>query len=156
MAKSDGAAAFAARLEQSVGDKPWFDYYRTMFPGYKNPPSGFIAWKLGSTAINIARDVWGMREQAREGWCARFGEDISDWPVEHPPVVLWMPMVGQGACLRCRWLHDRSDGRGDLKTAGREARRHSVSEGADPAVVGELGVPIVYREDGSLPSAMEV
>ena len=144
-------------IEESVGHEPWFDYYRMMTPGYKNPPAAYTAFKYGSTAINIARDAWAMREMAREEWCARFGEDISDWPVEHPPVVLWMPMVGQGACLRCTWLHDRGNGRGgDLKTAGREARRHSVSEGADPSVVRDVGVPIVYREDGPPPPATEI
>jgi hypothetical protein len=151
-----GAAAFAARLQDSVGDEPWFDYYRNMHPDYVNPPSAFTAFKLGSTAINIARDAWAMREHARQEWCERYGIDVSGWPVEHPPVVLWLPLVGQGACLACTWLHDRGDGRSDLKTAGREARGHSISEGADPAVVNGLGVPVVYREDGIPPSTTEV
>ena len=156
MAKWEESAAFAARIEESVGRNPWFDCYRTMFPAYKNPASACTAFKLGSTAINTARDAWAMRERAREVWCGRFGDDVSSWPVGHPPVVLWLPIVGQGACLRCTWLHDRRNGRGDLKTAGREARRHSVIEGADAAIVRELGVPVVDREDGLPPSMTEV
>ncbi len=79
MAQWEGSAAFAARIEESVGGKPWFDYYQTMYPGYKNPPAAYTAFKYGSSAINSARDAWAMREMAREEWRERFGEDVSDW-----------------------------------------------------------------------------
>jgi hypothetical protein len=152
MAKWDGAADFAACIEESVGHKPWFDYYRTMFSEYKDARSGYTAFKLGSTATNMAREAWALREEARLQWTEHFGGASADWPLEHPPLVLWLPIVGWGACLGCTWLQDRTGGKGgDVKTAAREARKHALDEGADPTAVRTVGVPTVYRDDGPPP-----
>ena len=116
--------------------EPWADYYRLLYPGAARPRSNFDAWKYATTAVDIARALWGSRERALLHWEADLGPDPGAWPLAHPPVVLWSPYIAHGACLACTWI---SAGAGsDLRRAGRRARKHSISAGDDPTVVRSL------------------
>jgi len=124
------------------GDEPWADYYRSLFPGHTHPRNNFDAWKYSTTAVNVARALWGARERALRQWERDHGVDRGPWPVDHPPVVLWLPYIARGACLNCTWIGGDA---ADLRRAGRSARNHSISKGDDPMVVRDLRVPISER-----------
>jgi hypothetical protein len=123
--------------------EPWADYYRVLYPGAARPRSNFDAWKYATTAVDIARALWGSRERALLYWEAGLGPDPCAWPLAHPPVVLWSPYIARGACLACTWID--LEATSDLRRAGRRARKHSISAGDDPTVVRSLRVPISER-----------
>lgn len=141
-----------------AGDEPWADYYRAMYPRHAEPASALLSWKYRTSAVGIAKNAWTACERAREDWCARYGADVSAWPLDHPPVVLWLPLIYYGACLRCTWIDVRKTRRDEVKVAGREARKHAISMGADPGAARALRIPVVGRVgvDDRPPRAMEV
>jgi hypothetical protein len=98
---------------------PWADYYRSLFPGYTHPRSGFDAWKYKTTAVAITEGLWEVRERAVRRWKRIHGLDPGAWPVAHPPAVLWIPWIAHGACVTCTWID--VDGTGDVRSAGRRA-----------------------------------
>ena len=77
------------------------------------------------------------RERARIEWEMNV-TDLSE-AAAHPPVVLWVPRTAHGTCLQCTWI-DR--GGASIDGAASSTRGHSVQQGADPAVIAELPVPI--------------
>jgi hypothetical protein len=140
-----------------AGDAPWADYYLQMWPGYKEATSGYQRWKYGSSALNMTRDAWESRERARVEWIARHGDDVSRWPMEHPPVIIWQPLVYMAACLGCTWIEATREGRSDLEVVARWAREHSISHGGEVDVVNEHRVSVFGRVGGGdiAPTAWE-
>jgi hypothetical protein len=121
----------------------WATYCRQLYPGHERPRTAFGAWKLATTAVNITRSLWEARERARLRWQSDYEPDPAGWPVEHPPVVLWVPNVASAACLQCSWV---SRGRGSTPaSAGRAARKHSIDNGGDLRTVRQLRVPVSQR-----------
>ena len=123
------------------GRVPYADYFRAICPGGQRPRNKWAAHKYRTTYINITRDYWDARERARIEWEAN-ASDVSN-RVTHPPVVLWVPMMAHGACLRCTWI---SQGGTSIDDAASSARAHSVSQGADPQVVADLRVSLSQRD----------
>jgi hypothetical protein len=78
----------------------WADYYRQLCPGHTNPRSSFQVWRYATTAVDITRGFWVARERARATWEAEHGDDASAWPISHPPVVQWLPMIAKAASWR--------------------------------------------------------
>jgi hypothetical protein len=111
-------------------DPPWWpgdesgyqEYHRQLF-SLTSMSCGFTRWKVLSTGINIARQLAGARNAARATWVALYGAEPAGWPLQHPPVVLWIPEMAYAACRGCWWLGDSSDERGAAADA---ARRHAV------------------------------
>jgi hypothetical protein len=120
---------------------PWDAYYSVLYPEPARPISAFGQWKRATTGVNITKALWEARERARKQWTAgpRTGEEQQ---LSHPPVVLWLPMVANGACLGCSWIERES---GSIDEAAESARRHSIGSGGLPSAVSRLRVPISER-----------
>ncbi len=114
------------------GANTWGPYWDALFP--PRPVTPWINFKRLSSGVNVARRLWDQREYLRRLYESAHGTDPSDWPSQHPGVVLdevlW---VAHAACLRCHWLdpvghsvrtHDELEQALDL------ARRHEMSDGA--------------------------
>ncbi len=123
--------------------EPWAPYFRTLFPDYLRPRSGFIAWKYSTTGRRMAKRLWAAREVLRGQWIHQHGSDPEGWPIAHPPAVLWKPYVADSACLRCTWLGEVSDS--TPQAAGLRAREHSIAEGSNRQAVDRMRVPIGER-----------
>jgi hypothetical protein len=130
----------------------WADYYRQLYPGHIHPRNSFDSWKYATTAVGVAEQLWEARERARLRWESENGDSPPDWPVAHPPVVLWLPMVANAACLVCSWIARGSDA--TVESAGHIARDHSVEHGSDRDTVRQHRVPISER-DGPIDEALE-
>ncbi len=85
-------------------DEAWADYYRQMFPRHQQSESAFAVWKYATKAVDVARTCWEAREKGRADWTAEFGDDLSVWPLLHPPFVLNLPRIHWAACLGCTWV----------------------------------------------------
>jgi hypothetical protein len=120
--------------------EPWEAYWEVMYPEPTGPVSAFGRWKRLTTGRNVARTYWAARERARERWYA-LPHTTGEWGLLHPPVVLWMPVCAEPACLGCTWL----GGGATIEEAAELARRHSLDAGANPSVVQHLAVPISAR-----------
>lgn len=123
--------------------EPWADYFRQLFPGHAHPESEFDAWKYASTGVNVTRALWDARERIRAQWESEQGSDPSAWPVVHPPLVVWMPMAANPACLQCTWIGSSTGS--SVELAGSHARDHSIEHGSDADTVRRLQVPIGQR-----------
>ncbi len=122
----------------------WGPYYAALFPPH--PVTPWIAWKISSTGVNIARRLWDQREEMRREYAAAHGTDPAAWPFRHPGIVLdAVPFYVHAACLGCHWFHARghyvphhdyrSAGFGpsrptNLELAHQQAGRHQDSNGA--------------------------
>jgi hypothetical protein len=81
----------------------WGPYFDALFPPQEVSP--WIAWKIRSTGVGIARRLWDQREQLRGEYEDVHGTDPARWPVQHPGVVLdAVPSTAHGACLGCQWF----------------------------------------------------
>jgi hypothetical protein len=121
--------------------EPWRAYYAVLYPEPTHPMSPFGQWKRATTCTNITRDLWDARERARQSWVAE-PRTVEEQQLDHPPVVLWLPMVANAACLGCVWI---GQGSSSMENAAQRARNHCVDRGDDPAVVSRLPVPISAR-----------
>jgi hypothetical protein len=121
--------------------EPWRAYFEVLYPEPTHPISAFGQWKRATTCTNMTRDLWDARERARQSWVAE-PRTVEEQQLDHPPVVLWLPMVANAACLGCLWI---DKGSGSVEGAARRARNHSVDRSDDPAVVSRLTVPISAR-----------
>jgi hypothetical protein len=119
----------------------WRAYYEVLYPEPTRPISAFGQWKRATTCTNLTRDLWEARERARQSWVAE-PRTVEEQQLDHPPVVLWLPMVANAACLGCVWI---GKGSSSVEGAAQRARNHSVDRGDDPAVVSRLPVPISAR-----------
>jgi hypothetical protein len=82
----------------------WGPYFGALFPPQEVSP--WIAWKIRSTGVGIARRLWDQREQLRGQAGDVHGTDPARWPVQHPGVVLdAVPSIAHGACLGCQWTN---------------------------------------------------
>ena len=76
----------------------WGPYFEALFPPQEVSP--WIAWKIRSTGVGVARRLWDQREQLRGEYEDVHGTDRARWPVQHPGVVLdAVPSTAHGACL---------------------------------------------------------
>jgi hypothetical protein len=129
------------RPSPSTPTEPWRAYFEVLYPEPSRPISGFGRWKRATTCTNMTRDLWDARERARQSWVAE-PRTVEEQQLDHPPVVLWLPMVANAACLGCLWIDKGSN---TIERAAQRARNHSVDRGDDPAVVSRLPVPISAR-----------
>jgi hypothetical protein len=123
-----GQADPAPRRGFHPTDEPWGDYYRQMFPHHERPESAFAVWKYATTAVDVASVCWDARERARVEWGNHYGNDPIGWPVQHPPVVLYIPQVSWVGCLRCCWV--ARGGGADVENAANLGRGHAVEHGS--------------------------
>jgi len=116
----------------TVGNVPWADYYKSLFPGHVHPRNGWEAWKFRTTAGNISQTLWEARERSTVEWQSRSAKPPIT-AITHPPVVLWLPYVApwrfsslyvdrrrewvdrRGGCFRkvpqrCAWSRSSSGG----------------------------------------------
>lgn len=138
------ANAYNPQPPLDPGEVAFANYFRTICPGAKRPRNAWAAYKYRTTYMNLAEAYWEARERARLDWESSAG-DLA-LPVEHPAVVLWLPFVAHGACLKCNWI---DGGRSSIGDAAASARSHSIALGADAEVVTELSVPISERRGPS-------
>jgi hypothetical protein len=122
------------------GDVPYRDYFVALYPGAKRPRNEWTKWRYLSAAMNITTSLWEARERARFDWESSAG-DLA-LLIEHPAVVLWLPWVAHGACLKCNWI---GSGVSSIDDAAASARAHSIALGAAPDVVARVRVPISER-----------
>jgi hypothetical protein len=125
-AQNDSLPASTVMGGKHVG--PFFD---ALFPPQEVSP--WIAWKIASTGMGIARRLWDQRERVRGEYEDVHGTDRARWPVQHPGVVLdAVPSTAHGACLGCHWFDaaghsmDHSDW---FERASVWPHRHQVSNG---------------------------
>lgn len=80
------------------------DYHAQMFPPSSTaPPGSWLRFKMNSTGLNVARSLAAARGRGLAAWVAEHGP-VADWPLPHPPTVLWMPHCASAACFGCYWL----------------------------------------------------
>lgn len=109
----------------------WGPYFQALFP-----PGRVTAWanfKRKSTGVNVARRLWGQREEMRQAYEALHGTNRAQWPTQHPGIVLdAVQWVAHPACLGCHWFHRGvSMKEADWKDHAAElALRHQDSNGA--------------------------
>jgi hypothetical protein len=91
----------------------------------------WIAWKISSTGLNIARRWWDQREERRAAYEAVHGTDPYQWPDRHPGIVIdAVQFVAHAACLGCQWSPaPRWRNPGWREAAAAVARRHESSHG---------------------------
>jgi hypothetical protein len=133
-------------------NEPWAEFYRQLFPGHTTPRTGFEAWKFGSTAVNVTRQLWEARSRAEQRYEQRWGEDPDRWPIPHPPVLLWLPECFHAACLRCEWIHGGGSRR---RPEALLAHAHAVEHGAPPALVSLRPIPVAARNGPTDPRPPE-
>ena len=134
----------------------WEVYHEQMFDVSK-ARSGWIAWKINSTGVNIARQLVATRNAARLGYLAEHGPLEAAWPLPHPPAVLWMPHFAHAACLGCLWLMDGE--RGDAASAGAAARAHARERAPGRAELEQLlerPLPVLPRSFDPQPPISQV
>ena len=112
--------------------KTWGPYFDAEF-GPPHRVRSWIAWKISSTGVNIARRRWDQREELRQAYEAVHGTDPDRWPARHPGVVLDAVLwVAHAACLGCQWIDKRGYSMrepDELDGARSLAHRHQVSSG---------------------------
>ncbi len=85
----------------------WGPYFDAMFPPQEVSP--WIAWKIRSTGVGVARRLWDQREELRAEYEDVHGTGRVLWPVRHPGVVLdAVPSTAHGARLGRQWLYVRA------------------------------------------------
>lgn len=126
------------------GDESGYEEYHRQLFTLDATSSGFARWKVFSTGVNIARQLAGARNAGRADWMARHGVDPGSWPLQHPPVILWIPKMAYAACVRCRCLGASTSERSSAASA---ARRHAAAglSAGDPALLLLLDPVPVYR-----------
>ena len=67
----------------------WGPYFDALFPPQEVSP--WIAWKIRSTGVGIARRLWDQREQLRGEYEDVHGTDRALWPVQHPGRLIGRP-----------------------------------------------------------------
>jgi hypothetical protein len=119
----------------------WGPYFDSQF----GPPQrvrSWIAWKISSSGVNIARRKWHQREEQRWAYEAVHGTDPDQWPARHPGVVLDAVLsVAYAGCLGCQWIGMPGISMNDpgwRDAAAAVARRHQMSNGE-------------FRPDGTQP-----
>ena len=110
----------------------WGPYFDAEF-GPPHRVRAWIAWKISSTGVNIARRWWDQREELRQAYEAENGSDPDRWPTPHPGIVIdAVQWVAHAACLGCQWIDmpgtDMKDPRW-REDAAAVARRHKSSHG---------------------------
>jgi hypothetical protein len=122
--------------------KTWGPYFDAEF-GPPHRVRSWIAWKISSSGVNIARRRWDQREELRQAYEAVHGTDRDRWPARHPGVVLDAVLwVAQAACLGCQWIDMPGidmEGAAWREAAVTAARRHEDSNGEFPDGPGEEG-----------------
>jgi hypothetical protein len=110
----------------------WGPYFDAEF-GPPHRVRAWIAWKISSTGVNIARRWWDQREELRAAYEAVHGTDPYQWPDRHPGIVIdAVEWVAQPACLGCQWIDATGVSMkepGWHEAAGAVARRHEMSNG---------------------------
>jgi hypothetical protein len=82
----------------------WGPYFVAQF-GPPHRVRSWIAWKISSTGVNIARRKWDQREELRAAYEALHGTDPDQWPARHPGIVLDTVLwVANAGCLGCQWI----------------------------------------------------
>lgn len=99
--KADGVM-MSPVLSENAGSS-WGPYFTALFPPHLVSP--WIAWKIGSSGVNVARRLWDQREELRTAHEQLYGHDPDLWPQGHPGVVLdAVDFLAHPACLRCHWF----------------------------------------------------
>ena len=89
-----------------MGGKHVGPVFHALIPPQEVSP--WIAWKIASTGVGIARRLWDQREQLRGKYEDVHGTGRALWPTQHPEVVLdAVPSFAHGACLGCQWFDVR-------------------------------------------------
>lgn len=70
-------------------DGGWRAYREQMFD-LAVAPNDFVRWKICSTGVTFARQLADVRNNPLGRWWDLHGRRQSDWPVQHPPVVVVM------------------------------------------------------------------
>ncbi len=100
----------------------WEDYHRQLYD-LASATDGFSRWKIQSSGVNVARQLASARNRGLAAWVRTHGTDPEDWPLQHPPAVLWLPSMAHAGCLRCWWV---TDALSSVDAAAAAARRHAV------------------------------
>lgn len=113
-----------AKRFSEYGRTSWGPYWEVLFAPAMI--SGWINWKRASTGVNVARLLWGERENARRTYETVHGSDPHRWPTRHPGAVVEAVIADASAvCLRCDYFEPcRSPDQ-----AARAARHHEQSRG---------------------------
>ncbi|WP_157559863.1 endonuclease NucS domain-containing protein [Nocardioides sp. Soil777] len=104
----------AEAAEESADD--WTAYLPSLDPAFEDE----------AERVTVAKALWSMREQRRNGYEARWG-GLADWPAQHPTTVVdvlraaWT--VRAAVCVRCGWHVLESRGV-ELHT---EAKKHALA-----------------------------
>lgn len=106
------------------GDERGYSEYHRRRYTLTSRTTPFDRWKIRTTGVNVCRQLAGARNLGRAAWEREHGADPDDWPLAHPPAVLWIPYIAHAACLRCWWLGDSS---ADAGQAASSARRHAAA-----------------------------
>lgn len=126
-------------------DAGWAEYHAQMFPpSPMSPPDSWLRFKMNSAGLNVARQLAAARNRGIAAWTVEHGE-VGDWPLAHPPTVLWMPYMAYGGCFGCSWLDcPHAD---DVGRAAVLARRHAAATGTELSL---MNMPlIVWRRSGA-------
>ena len=124
----------------------WGPYFDALFPPQEVSP--WIAWKIRSTGVGIARRLWDQREQLRGEYGDVHGTDPARWPVQHPGVVLdAVPSTAHGACLGCSgWMCEVI---GWATPTGSNEHLHGRTDTKSPMVYSST-VDVAGGEEGSI------
>lgn len=119
----------------------WGPYYDTLHP--QRAVHMMTAWKVVPRWVEAAKALWRLREELRHDYESAHGKNPSDWPSQHPGVVL----DGIPACLRCHWLGPRNYYRRDhvFQSAADIARRHERSNGEFVGAMDDRLMPTARR-----------
>jgi len=133
-------------------DTGWAGFRARLFPPSAAAPEGsWLRFKMNSAGLNIARQLAAARNRGLAAWKGEHGA-VADWPLPHPPTVLWMPYMAYGACLGCTWVPcAHAD---DVDVAAGLARRHARREwGVRQDADLPSGPLAVWRRDGPFDEA---
>ena len=109
----------------------WGPYFDALFPPQEVSP--WIAWKIRSTGVGIARRLWDQREQLRGEDGDVHGTDPAGGRCSiRESCLTRCPLLRTGACLGCQWLDVRGHWMGHsdwFERASAWPHRHQVSNG---------------------------
>lgn len=98
MVPSEPPRTLSPSVAEAAGESTddWTAYLPSLDPAFEDE----------AERVTVAKALWSMREQRRNGYEARWGA-LADWPAQHPTTVVDVlraaRTVKAAVCVRCGW-----------------------------------------------------
>ena len=119
------------------------EYWERLFPPGHDRGT-YFEWFRTNGARSWCQRIAVLRNEGRAHWIEQHGCNPVNWPLPHPPVVIWMPYTYVALCAGCYWLNHRVDN--GAQAAG-STLLHTLEHCDDPADLERWGRPLKVWHD---------